>query len=101
DNRIDLRAVKGIASIDIKKDEEGLLIFAKEMGIVPEFFTAEELQAVEGDFTPSEFVKGVTGVDNVCERSALKNAEKLIVKKTALNGVTVSVAVTDMEVSFE
>ncbi len=101
DNSIDLRAVEGIASIDIKKDEEGLLAFAEEMGIEPEFFTAEELQAVEGDFTPSEFVKGVTGVDNVCERAALKNAARLIVKKTALNGVTVSVAVKDMEVSFE
>ena len=101
DNSIDLRAVKGIASIDIKKDEKGLLAFAKEMGIEPEFFTAEELKAVEGDFTPSEFVKGVTGVDNVCERAALKNAARLIVKKTALNGVTVSVAAADMEVSFE
>ena len=66
---LDLRAVKGIASIDIKKDEEGLLTFANEMGIEPEFYTADELQAVEGDFTPSDFVKEITGVDNVCERA--------------------------------
>ena len=98
---IDLRAVESIASIDIKSEEEGLLSFAKDMGIKPEFFTAEELMAVKGDFTPSEFVKSITGVDNVCERSALIKGGTLIVKKTAVNGVTVAVAVKDMEVSFE
>ena len=101
DNDIDLRAVKGIASIDLKKDEEGLLIFAGEMGIEPEFFTADELLTAEGNFTPSEFVKGVTGVDNVCERAALMRADRLIMKKTALNGVTVAAAVVNTEVSFE
>ena len=57
--------------------------------------------AVEGDFTASEFVKGVTGVDNVCERAALRRGGRLIVRKTALSGITVAVAVSDMEVSFE
>jgi cobalt-precorrin 5A hydrolase len=71
------------------------------MGITPEFFAADELMAVEGDFTPSEFVKSVTGADNVCERSALIKGGTLIVRKTAVNGVTVAVAVKDMEVSFE
>ena len=101
DNGIDRRAVSAIASIDLKKDEEGLLAFANRMGIDPVFYTAEELLAVEGDFTPSEFVKSITGVDNVCERSALKKGGRLIVKKTALNGVTVAVSVKNMEVEFE
>ena len=50
--------------------------------------------------TPSAFVQKVTGVDNVCERSALLGAEKLIVKKTALNGVTVALAAEKSEVRF-
>ena len=65
------------------------------------FYTAEELKAVPGEFTPSAFVKSITGVDNVCERSALIGAEKLIVRKTALNGVTVALAADHMEVRFE
>ena len=101
EHAIDLRAVDSIASIDIKSEEEGLLAFAKDIGITPEFFAADELMAVEGDFTPSEFVKSVTGADNVCERSALIKGGTLIVRKTAVNGVTVAVAVKDMEVSFE
>ena len=99
-NKIDRRAITGIASIDLKKDEEGLLEYAETLGIAPKFYTADELKEVEGDFTPSEFVKGITGVDNVCERAALRNAARLITKKTAMDGVTVAVAVKDMEVSF-
>ena len=50
------------------------------------------LAAAEGDFTPSEFVKGVTGVDNVCERAAVCAGGRIIVPKLAKNGVTVAVA---------
>lgn len=46
-------------------------------------YTAQQLRDVAGDFTPSDFVRSVTGVDNVCERAALLDAEKLIVQKTA------------------
>jgi cobalamin biosynthesis protein CbiG len=31
-----------------------------------------------------------TGVDNICERAALIGANELIVRKTAINGVTVA-----------
>ncbi len=97
---IDRRAIKGIASIDLKKDEAGLLGFADKMGIEPKFYTPDELAEVEGDFTPSEFVKSVTGVDNVCERAALKEADKLIVRKKALNGVTVAVGLKEIPLEF-
>ena len=62
--------------------------------------TADELRAVRGEFTPSEFVKSITGVDNVCERAALRNAETLLVKKTARSGVTVAAAAEHWEVRF-
>ena len=96
-----LCAVKWAASIDLKKEEEGLLSFCKEQGLPLQFYSAEQLLQVPGDFTPSEFVQKITGVDNVCERAALLGAEQLIVKKTAKNGVTVAVAAERTEVSFE
>lgn len=55
---------------------------------------------MRGEFTPSEFVKSITGVDNVCERAALRNAETLLVKKTARSGVTVAAAAEHWEVRF-
>lgn len=99
-NGIDERAIKCAASIDLKSNEEGLLNFCEEQGIHPIFYSAQELREVPGTFTCSKFVQNVTGVDNVCERAALRSAEQLIVTKTALNGVTVAVAAEKMEVRF-
>ena len=100
ENHLDFRGVSCAASIDLKQDEEGLLSFCREQSIPIRFYSAEELNAVSGDFTPSAFVKNVTGVDNVCERSALIGADHLIVKKTACHGVTVAVATEKWEVHF-
>ncbi|MBR4702247.1 MAG: cobalamin biosynthesis protein [Oscillospiraceae bacterium] len=100
EHNIDPLAVKCAASIDLKKDEEGLLAFCSKRGIPIAFYPAEALRAVPGDFTPSAFVASVTGVDNVCERAALLGAGELIVKKTALNGVTVALAAEKTEVRF-
>lgn len=97
---IDPRAVKCVASIDLKQSEPGLLRFCEKHGWPPEFYSAERLAAVPGEFTPSPFVKSVTGVDNVCERAAMAGAEELIVKKTAVDGVTVAVAAEKVEVDF-
>ena len=97
---IDPAAVKCAASIDLKKDEAGLLAFCEARGWPLAFYTAEELKALPGDFTPSAFVAKVTGVDNVCERAALMGAEKLILHKTAVNGVTVALAAEKTEVRF-
>ena len=100
ENNLDFRAVRSAASIDLKQDEEGLLSFCKEQNVPIRFYTAAELNAVPGDFTPSPFVQRVTGVDNVCERAALAAAEQLIVRKTACHGVTVAVAMETWEVHF-
>lgn len=97
---IDRRAVKCAASIDLKADERGLLDYCAENGWPITFYTAEELMAVEGEFTSSAFVKSVTGVDNVCERAALLGAEQIIVPKTARNGVTVAIAAEHLDVRF-
>lgn len=57
-----------------------------------DFYSPGELAALEGDFTPSERVLRVTGVDNVCERAAAMGGGRLIVGKTVRGGVTVAVA---------
>jgi len=97
---LDRRAVKCAASIDLKAEEQGLLEFCRENHWPVCFYTAQELAAVEGTFTASSFVQGVTGVDNVCERSALKGAQRLLVQKTARGGVTIAVAAEHWEVDF-
>ena len=100
ENRLDLRAISGIFSIDLKKDEPGLLMACRENGWSVSFYPAQTLQAVPGEFTASSFVASVTGVDNVCERAAMLGAEQLLVSKTAMDGVTVAVALEHWEVHF-
>ncbi len=85
--------VAGAATIDRKREEPGLVEFCRDRDWPLLDFSPEELEKVPGSFTPSEFVRGVTGVDNVCERAAVLAAGgALRVPKTALDGVTAAVA---------
>lgn len=89
-------SVAMVSSIDLKKEEPGLRAFCAAHELPIQTFSAEQLRAVEGDFSASAFVKSVTGVDNVCERSAVAacgNGGSLIIKKIAANGVTMALAV--------
>lgn len=93
--RGDLRpqAVRKACSLDRKQDEPGLLAFCRAHGFPLETFGAPALRAVPGDFAASPFVERVTGVDNVCERSAvLGSGGEILVKKQAGNGVTMALA---------
>ena len=87
-------AICAVASIDLKKEEPGLLAFCRAHGWTFETYTAEELRRVPGEFTASAFVSGVTGVDNVCERSAMAlSGGQICHKKFAADGVTLAAAV--------
>lgn len=83
--------IYGVASIDLKKDEKAIHDLAKGLKTQAVFYTADELLALEGEFSSSEFVKSVTTVDCVCERSAVKlSGGELIMKKTAKDGMTLA-----------
>ena len=87
------KAFQQVCSIDLKAEEPGLLAFCKAHNLPFVTYSAQELAALEGEFTPSAFVSHVTGVDNVCERSAAKGSGgRVIVPKQAGNGVTMAVA---------
>ncbi len=110
EHQIDPAAICGVASIDLKAQEAGLLAFCAEHGYPFQCYSAQQLQAVSGDFsfTPSQFVQSVTGVDNVCERAAVLAAQQggasqsahFICRKTSRNGVTLAIAAQELEVRF-
>ena len=99
DNRLRVEAVAEAASIDVKSDEAGLIDCCRGHRWPVEFLSADALNAVPGSFTGSEFVKSTVGVDNVCERAAAMGG-RLIVNKTAVNGVTVAVAEMKWGIDF-
>ncbi len=87
------QAISAAASIDLKQNETGLLEFCKNHLWNVTFYSAEQLKNAPGEFTPSAFVRSVTGVDNVCERAAVLTAGgPLRVKKYAAGGVTFALA---------
>ena len=99
-----MEQVAAFVSIDRKKDEEGILWMSSHYGIPFVTCSAEELQQVEGNFHASEFVKSQVGVDNVCERAALRFSGPggtLITGKQAEDGITVAIAKRRWSVSFD
>ncbi|HBV68652.1 MAG TPA: cobalamin biosynthesis protein CbiG [Clostridiales bacterium] len=96
-------AIKSINSIELKKDEAGLIKAAEALEVPFNTYKEEKLNSIDGEFSHSEFVKFTAGVDTVCERAAVMGSKsmKLHIKKTVINSVTVAVAVDDYELDFE
>lgn len=92
---IAIEQIAALASIDVKKEERCLLEFSEKYRIPFQTYSAQELQAVPGTFHGSDFVKAQVGVDNVCERAAIKAAGtggQICLGKQAQDGMTVAVA---------
>jgi cobalt-precorrin 5A hydrolase len=92
-----LQRVDGLASVDIKKDSEGMLSAAKKIGLTYAFLSVAELRGFSHpELSPdSTIVQSHIGVGGVCERAALMVAGRnahLLVKRIKLDGVTVAVA---------
>ena len=118
ENGISPKALCALASIDLKAEEGGIKELSRKYKVPFLTYSAEELRKVPGEFTGSEFVLSVTGVDNVCERAAVRAASwsappcgaecspavesdrgsaayhygELICRKRAKDGVTVALA---------
>ena len=95
---IDRELITSIASVDIKSDEEGLLLFAKLWHLDISFFSLEALKAIEVP-NPSDRVVEKIGIPGVCEAAALKALHlidvydaALVVEKQKYGNVTVAVA---------
>jgi cobalt-precorrin 5A hydrolase len=107
---LSLQSIKYAATIDIKKEEAGLLSFCEQNKIPLSFYPAHFLKSLPGAFHSSPMVLAVTGVDNVCERAAVARLQEiqtkvgysdLLLKKSGKDGVTIAVAQIDWRVSFE
>lgn len=98
---ISRRAVAKAGSIDLKAKEAGLLGFCEQYGIELVTFSADELLMTDGSVSSSPFVKEITGVDNVCERSALAVCGgRLILPRQVFDGVTVAIAEKTFCINF-
>ncbi len=105
-------SVCAVASVEQKKQEQGLQQFCQKWQLPFHTFLPEELAEVPGVFAESKFVECTVGVGNVCERAAVRCATalaaqdkvhfpRLLLRKTSENGITLAIAKIDWSVKFE
>ena len=98
-------AVCAIASIDVKKEEPGLVSLAADLGVPLQTFSAEELEKTELEnwtFMESDRVREYVGTGNVCERAAAAaGAGKILRGKTAKDGMTICVGMRPVELCWK
>ncbi len=99
---IDLRSVKAMVTIDIKRNEAGLKELSDKLNIPFITYGAELLSSVQGEFSSSTFVKSVTGVDNVCERSVMAHGcRRLIMRKAVESGMTCAIGICRTRIIYK
>ncbi len=85
-------SIAKVATIDIKRDEQGLTGYARSLGLETEFFKAEELEREMKGLKRSRFVFETTGAGGVAEPSALLSSggKKLCMRKMKTGRVTIA-----------
>ncbi|WZL71772.1 cobalt-precorrin 5A hydrolase [Clostridiaceae bacterium 35-E11] len=93
DLNISDKSIKHIATVDVKKDEEGIIQAAKTLDVPLIIIDRKSIQEIEHQFEGSDFVKKSIGVGAVCEPVAFLSSTygKMIQKKKKYEGITIAV----------
>ncbi|MEE4240398.1 MAG: cobalamin biosynthesis protein [Desulfopila sp.] len=95
-------AIRNLASIDVKNDEEGLLLFARKNGWPITFFSRRQINTVTGVSISKAAVKAV-GAIGVAEPTALLSAQTstLLTRKKKWQNITMAVAQAPFSLSAQ
>ena len=78
-NGIELKSIKALASIDLKRDEPGLQELAAQLALPLRYFSSEELSGYQSMLShQSQIAYERTGCYGVAESAALALAEQLL-----------------------
>lgn len=101
--RVNGRSLAGTASIELKREERGILEAAKSLHVGTRFFSAEQLNRAPGVFTHSDFVFRTTGTDSVAERSAVLGSRggRLVLPRMVSKDVTVALAAAQLKIHWQ
>jgi cobalt-precorrin 5A hydrolase / cobalt-factor III methyltransferase / precorrin-3B C17-methyltransferase len=83
-------SLAALATIDVKRDEVGLLEVAERLGVPVRFHAAEALSAAEPP-NPSEVVRDAVGTPSVAEAAVLVSGADLVAEKRKSGMATVAV----------
>ena len=88
--RLSAKSIAALASIEVKRDEAGLLEAAEGLDVPMHFHPAEALRAVETP-NPSEVVREAVGTPSVAEAAVVSSGAELIVEKQKSAHATLAV----------
>jgi cobalt-precorrin 5A hydrolase / precorrin-3B C17-methyltransferase len=84
------KSVAALASIDVKRDEAGLLQAAEKLDVPIHFHPAEALSVVEAP-NPSELVREAVGTPSVAEAAVVSSGAELVLEKRKSANATVAI----------
>jgi cobalt-precorrin 5A hydrolase/precorrin-3B C17-methyltransferase len=84
------KSVAALASIDVKRDEPGLLQAAEKLDVPIHFHPAEALSVVEAP-NPSELVRDAVGTPSVAEAAVVSSGAELVLEKQKSANATVAI----------
>ncbi|HZJ82338.1 MAG TPA: cobalt-precorrin 5A hydrolase [Clostridia bacterium] len=90
-NNLSSKSIKSMGTVEIKKDELGLIKAAKYYDCPLKIFTIEDILPIEDIFQKSQFVKDTIGVYSVSEPCAYFLGGSPVVGKFIHKGVTISI----------
>lgn len=96
--------IYALASIDRKRQERGLVAWAAVHRVPFYTYSAQELSEISANLHSSEFVREQVGVDNVCERAALRACGaggSLVCERYAADGITIAIARRKWVIEFD
>lgn len=90
-HRLSDKSIKAIGTVEVKKEEAGILDTAKYFHVPLKIFTIEEIKKVEDGFERSQFVKDIIGVYSVSGPCAYLLGGEMVSQKSKHKGITISI----------
>jgi len=91
---LDIKSLKQIATVDVKKDEQGIWQLCQYLGIPLKIVDRSDIKLVENKYEISQFVKKQIGVGVVCEPCAELSSNRpgrFLLRKKSYDGITIAI----------
>lgn len=88
---IDLRSVKTISTVEVKKHEKALIALSEFLNCPMEIHSLKEIEEIEHKYKGSDFVKKSIGVRAVCEPCVELAGGELLTDKLSFEGITLCI----------
>ena len=88
---IDIRAIKSIATVNVKKDELAIKALVDYFKCQLKIFTIDDIKKVQHKFCGSDFVEKTIGARAVCEPCVELSGANIIINKMKLDGMTLCI----------